>query len=122
MVGVGFIFFSNCVRLTSNNKTIATKITTKIKINNIITKILPTDKINTMKKLQDEKQMVAMIGDGVNDATTLTQTNLGLNMSTETDVAIEASDLTLVRDDLRTAADAIQLSHNTLRTIKNNLF
>ncbi len=110
------------VLLTGDNASVARSVAAEVGIGEVIADVLPADKVDVVKRLQSEGRVVAMVGDGVNDAAALAQADLGLAMGTGTDVAIEASDLTLVRGDLRTAADAIRLSRRTLRTIKGNLF
>jgi Cu+-exporting ATPase len=110
------------VLLTGDNEAVARKVAAEVGIDEVIAEVLPADKVDAVKKLQAEGRVVAMVGDGVNDAAALAQADLGLSMGSGTDVAIEASDLTLVRDDLRSAADAIRLARRTLRTIKGNLF
>jgi len=110
------------ILLTGDNETVARTVAEAVGIQDVIADVLPADKVEVVKRLQSEGRTVAMIGDGVNDAAALAQADLGMAMGTGTDVAIEASDLTLVRGDLRVAADAIRLSRRTLRTIKGNLF
>ncbi|MBB5850745.1 heavy metal translocating P-type ATPase [Amycolatopsis umgeniensis] len=110
------------VLLTGDNEAVAHAVAAEVGIDTVIAEVLPKDKVDVVKRLQDEGKVVAMVGDGVNDAAALAQADLGLAMGTGTDVAIEAGDLTLVRGDLRSAVDAIRLSRRTLRTIKGNLF
>jgi Cu+-exporting ATPase len=110
------------VLLTGDNGRAARAVATEVGIGEVIAEVLPEDKVSVVRRLQGEGRVVAMVGDGVNDAAALAAADLGLAMGTGTDVAIEASDLTLVRGDLRAAADAIRLSRSTLRTIKGNLF
>ena len=110
------------VLLTGDNAAAARSVAAQVGIDEVYAEVLPADKVNLVRRLQAEDRVVAMVGDGVNDAAALAQADLGLAMGTGTDVAIEASDLTLVRGDLRVAADAIRLSRRTLRTIKGNLF
>ncbi|HWC80711.1 MAG TPA: heavy metal translocating P-type ATPase [Pseudonocardiaceae bacterium] len=110
------------VLLTGDNEAAARTVAEEVGIDDVIAQVLPEDKVTTVKSLQEKGKVVAMIGDGVNDAAALAQADLGLSMGTGTDVAIEAADVTLVRGDLRAAVDAIRLSRRTLATIKGNLF
>ncbi|MFH8348104.1 heavy metal translocating P-type ATPase [Streptomyces sp. NPDC018045] len=112
------------VLLTGDNAAVARSVATEVGIDaaHVIADVLPEDKVSVVKALQAEGRSVAMVGDGVNDAAALAQADLGLAMGTGTDAAIEAGDLTLVRGDLRAAADAIRLARRTLGTIKANLF
>ena len=114
------------VLLTGDNRAVAEAVARQVGIDvgddTVIAEVMPVDKVDVIKSLQAQGKRVAMVGDGVNDAAALAQADLGLAMGTGADVAIEASDLTLVRGDLRVAADAIRLSRRTLRVIKSNLF
>jgi Cu+-exporting ATPase len=110
------------VLLTGDNERSARAVADAVGIDDVIAEVLPRDKVEVVRRLQGAGAVVAMAGDGVNDAAALAQADLGLAMGTGTDVAIEASDLTLVRSDLMAAVDAIRLSRRTLGTIKGNLF
>jgi Cu+-exporting ATPase len=114
------------ILLTGDNTAVARSVAGQVGLDpgpdTVIAEVMPADKVEVVKRLQAQGKVVAMVGDGVNDAAALAQADLGLAMGTGTDVAIEASDLTLVRGDLRVAADAIRLSRRTLGTIKGNLF
>lgn len=110
------------ILLTGDNEAVARRIAAEVGIDEVIAEVLPKDKLDVVIRLQKEGKIVAMIGDGVNDAPALAQADLGLAMGTGADVAIEASDITLVSGDLRSAVDAIRLSRKTLTTIKTNLF
>jgi Cu+-exporting ATPase len=109
------------VLLTGDNEATARAVAEEVGIDEVIAEVMPADKADVIRRLQAQGHVVAMAGDGVNDAPALAQADLGLSIGTGTDVAIEASDLTLVSGDLRSASDAIRLSRATLRTIQQNL-
>ncbi|HWI07159.1 MAG TPA: heavy metal translocating P-type ATPase [Solirubrobacteraceae bacterium] len=110
------------ILLTGDNAPTARAVAEKIGVDDVIAEVLPGDKADVVRRLQEEGRVVAMVGDGVNDAPALAQADLGMAIGTGTDVAIEASDITLVSGDLRLAPDALRLSRRTLKTIKANLF
>ncbi|MBB2993401.1 Cu+-exporting ATPase [Mycolicibacterium iranicum] len=110
------------IMVTGDNEAVARAVAAEVGIEQVVAGVLPQDKVDTVTRLQGEGKVVAMVGDGVNDAAALAQADLGLAMGSGTDVAIEASDLTLVSNDLRAVPDAIRLSRKTLSTIKSNLF
>jgi Cu+-exporting ATPase len=110
------------VLLTGDNRATAEAVAAEVGLDEVVAEVLPADKADVVRRLQGEGRTVAMVGDGVNDAPALAQADLGLAIGTGTDVAIEASDLTLVSGDLRAAGDAIRLARRTLGTIRVNLF
>ncbi|MEU2248829.1 HAD-IC family P-type ATPase, partial [Streptomyces sp. NPDC019224] len=110
------------ILLTGDNRAVADAVAREVGIDEVRAEVLPEEKAHVIRELQARGRVVAMVGDGVNDAAALAQADLGLAMGTGTDAAIEASDLTLVRGDLKVTADAIRLSRRTLTTIRGNLF
>ncbi|GAA2927978.1 heavy metal translocating P-type ATPase [Streptomyces argenteolus] len=110
------------ILLTGDNRAVAEAVARAVGIDEVHAEVMPEDKVDVVRRLQAEGRSVAMVGDGVNDAAALAVADLGLSMGTGTDAAIEAGDLTLVRGDLKVAADAIRLSRRTLSTIRSNLF
>ena len=109
------------VLLTGDHPAVAYAVAREVGIDEVIAEVLPADKVSAIVRIQESGHRVVMVGDGVNDAAALAQADLGIALGSGTDAAIEASDLTLIRGDLRVAADAIRLARATLRTIRGNL-
>lgn len=116
--GMGF----ETVMITGDNKRTGIAIAKKVGIERVLAEVMPGDKVEEIRRLQDKLGMVAMVGDGINDAPALTQANVGIALGTGTDIAIESSDITLVRGNLSAVVSAVKLSYNTFRKIKQNLF